>query len=164
MKLLIPEFGLIFWQALVFLSLMFLLMKYAWKPIIASLKIREESIQSALDSAEKAKEEMANLKSENEKLLHEARTERDKILKDAQNVANKLRDQAREDAVKTGNKLIEDAKATIETEKKAALAEVRTQVADLSLQIAEKLLRKNLSADSAQKELVSDFMKDLKIN
>ena len=164
MELLTPALGLLFWQIVIFVLLIVLLAKFAWKPILASLKIREESIQTALDSAVQAKEEMANLKSENEKLLSEARIERDKILKDAQTVANQLREEAKEEALKTGNRLIEDAKTTIEIEKKAALAEIRTQVAELSLQITEKLLRKNLSGDTAQKDLVSSFIKDLKIN
>src|SRR5882757_5586051 len=113
MELLTPGSGLLFWQFVVFIALVFLLGKMAWKPILSSLKEREESIQTALDSAEKAKNEMASLKSDNEKLLKETREERDKILRDARTAANRLQDQAKADAKKTADKIIEDAKAVI---------------------------------------------------
>jgi F-type H+-transporting ATPase subunit b len=164
MELLTPGSGLLFWQLIVFVGLFFLLSKMAWKPILASLKERETSIQTALDSAEKAKVEMASLKSDNEKLLKEARVERDKILKEAREAGNRMHDQAQTDAKKNADKIIEDAKAIITTEKQAALREVREQVAQFSLQIAEKLLKKNLSEDKAQKELIDGFVKDLKLN
>ena len=164
MDLLTPGTGLLFWQAVVFLALVYLLAKLAWKPILSSLKEREESIQTALDSAEKAKLEMASLKADNEKLLKEARAERDVILKEAREAAGRLHDQAQTDAKKNADKIIEDAKAIINTEKHAALREVRAQVAAFSLEIAEKLIRKILESDKAQKELVDGFVKDLKIN
>jgi F-type H+-transporting ATPase subunit b len=164
MELLTPGSGLLFWQLVVFVGLFFLLSKMAWKPILASLKERETSIQTALDSAEKAKLEMASLKSDNEKLLKEARVERDKILKEAREAGNRMHDQAQTDAKKNADKIIEDAKAIITAEKQAALREVREQVAQFSLQIAEKLLKKNLSDDKAQKELVDGFVKDIKLN
>ncbi|MFM7868490.1 MAG: F0F1 ATP synthase subunit B [Planctomycetaceae bacterium] len=124
MELLTPGTGLIIWQALIFLALFFLLSKLAWKPIIASLKEREQSIQSALDSAEKAKIEMASLKADNEKLLREAREERDKILREAREAANRLHDEAQTAAKKNADRIIEDAKAVIQTEKAAALRDV----------------------------------------
>lgn len=156
--------GLFFMQAFIFLILLFLLAKFAWKPIIQSLKIREESIQDALDSAERAKEEMAQLKADNEKLLDEARQQRDTILQDAREVANGIREEAKADASKQTDKMIADARAAIEVEKQAAMAEVRTLVAELSLQVAEKLLKRKLDDESAQKELISDFIKDVKLN
>ena len=164
MDLLIPGEGLIIWQLIIFLALFFLLSKLAWKPILGSLKEREESIQQALDSAEKAKVEMAALKSDNEKLLREAREERDKILRDAREAANRLHDQAQTDAKKNADKIIEDAKAIIQTEKNAALRDVKAQVAMFSLEIAEKLIKNNLKDDKAQKELAETFIKDLKLN
>ncbi|MEQ1586813.1 MAG: F0F1 ATP synthase subunit B [Cyclobacteriaceae bacterium] len=164
MDLLLPGEGLIIWQAIVFLGLFFLLSKLAWKPILNSLKEREQSIQQALDSAENAKKEMANLKADNEKLLRETREERDKILRDARDAANRLHDQAQADAKKNADRLIEDAKTIIQTEKNAALRDVKEQVAMFSIEIAEKLIKKNLSDDKAQKELANTFIKDLKLN
>ena len=126
MELLTPGTGLIIWQFIIFVGLFFVLKIFAWKPILASLKERETSIQQALDSAEKAKIEMASLKSDNEKLLKEAREERDKILRAAREAGARLHDQAQADAKKNADKIIEDAKAVINTEKAAALRDVPT--------------------------------------
>jgi F-type H+-transporting ATPase subunit b len=164
MDLITPGTGLIFWQLFGFLGLLFILIKFAWKPMLAALDERESSIENALKSAETARNEMANLKAENEKLLTEARLERDIILKKAQDASIKMIEEAKDDAVKVGAQMIANAKAVIETEKKAALADVKTQVATLSLEITEKLLRKNLSDDKAQKELVDGFVNELKLN
>ncbi len=164
MDLLLPGQGLIIWQLVIFLGLFFLLAKLAWKPILTSLKEREESIQQALDSAESAKKEMASLKEDNEKLLRETRDERDKILRDARTAANRIHDDAQADAKKNADRLIEDAKSIIQTEKNAALRDVKEQVAMFSLDIAEKLIKKNLSDDKSQKELANTFIKDLKLN
>jgi F-type H+-transporting ATPase subunit b len=164
MELLTPGSGLLFWQFVVFIALVFLLGKMAWKPILSSLKEREESIQTALDSAEKAKNEMASLKADNEKLLKQAREERDLMLRDARDAANRLHDEAKADARKTADKIIEDAKAVINIEKQAALRDVRAQVATFSIEIAEKLIKKNLSSDKAQKDMVDGFIKELKLN
>ncbi len=164
MDLITPSSGLIIWQLFGFLGLLFILIKFAWKPMLAALEERETSIENALKSAEIARLEMANLKAENEKLLAEARLERDNILKKAQDASSKMIEDARAEAVKTGAQMIENARAVIETEKKAALAEVKTQVAALSLEVTEKLLRKNLSDEKAQKELVDTYIKDLKLN
>jgi len=164
MDLIIPSAGLIFWQLIGFLALLFILIKFAWKPILASLAEREASIDGALKSAEQARNEMANLKAENEKLLQEARLERDVILKKAQEASVKMIEDAKSEASKQGAQLIESAKAVIETEKKAALTEVKNQVALLTLEVTEKLLRKKLSDDKAQVELVDQFIKDLKLN
>ena len=164
MDLLTPGTGLIIWQLVIFLALFFFLAKFAWKQILASLKEREESIQTALDSAVKAKEEMAKLQAGNEQLLKDARLERDKILHDARDAGNRLHAQAQADAKKISDKMIDDAKAVINTEKNAAMRDVKAQVALFSLQIAEKLIKKNLSSDQAQKDLVSEFLKETKLN
>lgn len=164
MDLLSPGTGLIVWQLLVFLLLVLVLSKMAWKPILSSLKEREASIQEALNSAEKAKSEMASLKADNEKLLREARDERDKILRDARDAAGRLHDQAQTEARKNADKIIEDAKAVIQTEKAAALRDVKAQVALFSIEIAGKIMKKNLANDQAQKELADTFIKDLKVN
>jgi F-type H+-transporting ATPase subunit b len=164
MDLLIPGEGLIIWQLIIFVLLFLLLSQLAWKPIISSLKERERSIQDALDTAEKARLEMSQLRSDNEKLLKEAREERDRILREAREVSNRLKDDAQIEAKKTADKIIEDAKAAINIEKQAALKEVKIQVAMFSLDVAEKLMKKNLSSDKAQKELVESYVKDLKTN
>jgi F-type H+-transporting ATPase subunit b len=164
MDLLLPGEGLLFWQAIVFILLFIFLAKFAWKPILSSLKEREESIQQALDSAVQAKEEMAKLTAGNEQLLKQAKEERDKIIREARDAANRLIDVAQTEAKKSADKLIEDAKAVINTEKAAALRDVKAQVALFSLQIAEKLIKKNLSSDQAQKDLVSEYLKETKLN
>jgi F-type H+-transporting ATPase subunit b len=164
MELLTPGTGLIIWQLIVFVLLFLLLSVLAWKPIINGLKEREASIQSALDTAEKARLEMAQLKSDNEKLLRDARDERDKMLREAREVANKMKEDAQGDAKKAAERIIEDARTAINIEKQAALKDVRIQVAMFSLEIAEKLMKKNLSDDKSQKELVESYIKDLKIN
>ena len=164
MDFLTPGTGLLFWQVVIFILLVVLLSKFAWKPILASLKEREESIQKALESAEKAKIEMASLKSDNEKLLKEAREERDQILRIARDAANRIHDDAQVAAKKNADRIIEDAKAIIQTEKQAALRDVKAQVALFSLAISEKLIKKNLSEDKQQKELVDTYINDLKLN
>jgi F-type H+-transporting ATPase subunit b len=164
MELLTPGTGLIIWQLIIFVLLFLLLSKLAWKPIINSLKEREVSIQSALDTAEKARLEMSQLKSDNEKLLKEAREERDRLLREAREASNRMKDEAKADAKKAADKIVEDARAAINIEKQAAMKEVRTQVAMFSLQVAEKLLKAKLSDDKSQKELVESYIKDLKTN
>jgi len=159
-----PEFGLIFWTLLVFLIVLFLLTKFAWKPITKALKEREDSIEESLNSAEKAREEMAKLKAENEKLLAEAIVERDKMFKEAREASSRIIDEAKEKASQEGAKIIENAKEVINNEKQAALAEVKNQVASLSIKIAEKLLRKKLSDIEVQKELIDALIKDISVN
>ena len=164
MQLLNFDPGLILWQLIIFLLLFFLLAKLAWKPIISSLKEREQSIQDALDTAEKARQEMATLKSENEKLLKEAREERDKMLRQAREASNRMIEEAQGDAKKSADKIIEDARAAINIEKQAALKEVKIQVANFALEVASKLMKKDLASDAAQKELVEGYINDLKLN
>lgn len=162
--LLSPGTGLIVYQAVGFLILLFVLGKFAWKPILASLKEREETIEGALAAAEKAKDEMAALQADNEKLLAEARAERDAMLKEAVATANAIKDEAKEETSKITAKMLEDARVAIDGEKRAALAEVKTLVAELSLEITEKVLRKELSDKKAQQDLVGDYIKDLNLN
>lgn len=164
MDLLTPSTGLFFWQLVIFLGLFTILAKFAWKPILASLKEREESIQTALDSAERAKLEMAALQAGNEALLKQARDERDKIIRDAREAATRLQEQIQTEAKKTADKLISDARAVINTEKQAALRDVKQQVALFSLQVAERLMKKNLADDKSQKDLIDGYIKDLKLN
>jgi len=164
MELLTPGTGLIIWQTIVFLLLVFLLAKLAWKPILTSLKEREKSIQEALDTAEKARLEISKLKADNENLLKQAREERDRMLREARDASNRMKDEAQLAAKKSADKIIEDARVAIGIEKQAALREIKIQVAMFSLEIAEKLLKENLSNDKAQKELVQNYVKDLKIN
>jgi len=164
MDLILPSSGLIIWQLIGFLALLFLLMKFAWKPILAALDEREKSIEDALKSAEIARNEMANLKAENEKILEEAKIERDQMLLKATETAKQIVEEAKEKALAEGAKMIENAKVAIETEKKAALEEVKVQVGVLSLNIAEKLLKRNFADEKAQQALVEELVKDLKLN
>ncbi|MCU0429617.1 MAG: F0F1 ATP synthase subunit B [Cytophagaceae bacterium] len=164
MNLVTPEFGLLFWQILIFGIVLFLLSKFAWKPIVTALEERENTIADALGAAEKAKEEMKNLQASNEKLLQEARLERDKILKEAQVTASGLISEAKDKASAEANRLVDNARVAIQSEKAAALAEVKNTAASLALEIAEKVIRKNLSSDGAQKTLVDEFIKESKLN
>jgi len=164
MELVTPDIGLIFWMTVSFTIVLVILKKYAWKSILQGLKDREDSIKESLSSAEKAREEMSKLKSDNEQLLAEARLERDKIIKEALATANTIKDEAKTEASKISGKMIEDARNVITSEKQAALAEMKQQVASLSLDIAEKLLRKNLSDQKDQRDLVDQFINDIKVN
>lgn len=164
MELVTPGLGLIFWQTVLFLLVLFFLAKFAWKPILNGLKERESSIEDALNTARKAKEEMESLKAANESLLQEARLERDKILKDAQHAASTIVAEAKDKAGVEANKLVASAKASIENEKQAALTEVKNVAANLSIQIAEKLLKKELENQSVQRELVNAYIKEANLS
>lgn len=164
MGLITPGLGLIFWSALGFLIVLFLLSKYAWKPILSALDEREKSIEDALKSAEIARNEMANLKAENEKIIHEAKIERDKMLLQASETSKQMIEEAKDLAAKEGQMMLEKAKAAIETEKHAALEELKVQVGILSLAVAEKLLKRNFTSDASQQKLVEELVKDIKLN
>jgi len=164
MDLVTPALGLFFWQTVTFFILLYCLAKFAWKPITNSLKEREHTISSALLSAEKDKRDIANLQAENENLLKVARAERDKIIKEANLAAVNLVNDAKEKATAESNRIIEGARVAITTEKQAALAEVKNYAATLSVEIAEKLLRKELSSETAQKELVREYIKEANLN
>jgi F-type H+-transporting ATPase subunit b len=159
-----PDPGLIFWTSLVFVVLWFLVGKAAFKPIVQALRNREDSIQEALDSAAKAKSELSALQSENEKLLAQAREERTKLLAEAKEMSDRLVRDAKEKAKVEASKITAQALQEIEASKNTALQEVKNQVAEFSLSIAEQLLRKELNNPTAQKELVNDMIKDIKLN
>ncbi len=159
-----PDPGLFIWSTLAFLILFFLLSKYAWKPIVKALDERERSIEDALSKAEMAKAEMAKLISENEDLLREARLERDNILKEAKEIKDQIINDAKDSAKTEGVKLIEKAKEEINNQKLAAMAEIKNQVSTLSLDIAEKVLRKQFEDQDKQQALVNDLLKEVKLN
>ena len=158
------SYGLFFWQAIILVILIVLLAKFAWKPILAALAAREEGISNALLAAENAKKEMQNLKADNEKLLAEARAERDLMIKEAREIKEKMIADAKSEAQGQGEKMIASAKATIESEKNAAMAELKNQVSSLSLEIAETLLKGELSNKEAQTKLVEKMLGDAKLN
>jgi F-type H+-transporting ATPase subunit b len=158
------EFGLFVWQVLIFVGLIFLLKKFAWKPILDAVNDREEGIKNALLSAENARKEMQNLQADNQRILQEARMERDNMLKDAREIKEKMIADSKDEAQAQGLKIIEQAKAAIESEKNAAMAELKLQVSTLSLSIAEKLLKDELSNKEAQTKLVEKMLGDVKLN
>ena len=158
------SYGLFFWQAIILVILIVLLAKFAWKPILTALAAREEGISNALLAAENAKKDMQNLKADNEKLLAEARAERDLMMKEAREIKEKMIADAKSEAQAQGEKMIESAKATIESEKNAAMAELKNQVSSLSLEIAETLLKEELSNKEAQTKLVEKMLGDAKLN
>ena len=158
------SFGLFFWQILIFVGLIFLLKKFAWKPILDAVNDREEGIKNALLSAENARKEMQNLQADNQRILQEARLERDNMLKDAREMKEKMVADAKNEAQVQGLKMIEQAKVAIEGEKNAAMAELKLQVSTLSLSIAEKLLKDELSNKEAQTKLVEKMLGDVKLN
>lgn len=164
MDLLIPEVGLIIFQTIAFLLLMFVLGKFAWKPVLAAIKEREQSIDDALNKAELAKQEMARLTSQNEELMKQARAERDEILKEAKMLKDSIVNEAKTSAQTEGAKLIEKARIEIENQKKAALAELKGQVSTLSLDIAERVLRSQLDDKTKQQDLVANLLKDVELN
>jgi F-type H+-transporting ATPase subunit b len=164
MDLIKPEVGLIFWTSLSFLILLFILGKYAWKPILAAVAERENSIESALSKAEAVKEEMARLTSENEALLKQARAERDAILSEATKVKNQIISDAKDSAHKEGVRILDNARMEINNQKLIAIADIKNQVAELSLEIAEKVLRKQFEDQKKQDELVKELLRDVKLS
>ncbi|NEW80577.1 MAG: F0F1 ATP synthase subunit B, partial [Gelidibacter sp.] len=163
MDKLIEQFslGLFFWQLILFVALVFLLKKFAWKPILNAVNEREEGILKALESAENARKEIQNLTADNERILKEARAERDTMLKEAREIKDSMITEAKDEALAQAAKVIEQAKATIESEKHAAIAELKNQVAELSLEIAEKVMRSELSDKNKQIKLVEDMLKEV---
>lgn len=164
MSIVTPELGLIFWQIFIFGIVLLLLRAFAWKPILASLKERESSIEGALRMADQAKLEMQELKAGNEKLLAEARMERDRILKEATDVSNQLIEQAKNKATEEGSRMILQAREAIQNEKNSALAEVKNTAAKLSIDIAERILRRELADQPAQQQLVNSYLQEVKLN
>jgi len=159
-----PGIGLIFWTSIVFLLLVGILGKYAWKPILGAIKTREEGIEKALASAESALNDMRELKSNNEKILAEARNERDALIKEAREAKDAIINEAKSKAQKDADRIMASAREQIVNEKNAAVTELKNQVATLSIEIAEKILRSELSSDEKQKALVNNLMKDVNLN
>lgn len=156
--------GLIFWSVLIFGLFFLLLARFAWKPILAAVKARDEMIKGSLASAEKAREEMIKLQSDNEAILRKAREEREIILKEARDVRDKLIAEAKGKATEEAEKIVEKAKAGIEREKSKALSEIHEQVATLSIDIASKLLGEKLSKTGEQEKLIGRYLKDIDLN
>ncbi|MCB0786762.1 MAG: F0F1 ATP synthase subunit B [Flavobacteriales bacterium] len=155
-----PSFGLIFWMTLSFLAVLFILRKFAWKPILDGLKDRENSIADALNEAKKAREEIATMKAGNEALMREAREEREVLLKEARDIRDREIAGAKEKAKAEAEAILERAREEIRNEKNAALAELKLQVGELSVEIAEKILLEKLGNDAAQRALVDRMLKD----
>jgi len=164
MDLVTPDIGLIFWTTISFAILYFILLKFAWKPILGAVNEREKSIKDALSAAEKAKEEMVNLKADNEKILNEAKLQRESLLKEAREIKSKIIADAESQATEKANKLIDAAKTAIENEKSAAMKELQNTVVDLSFNIAEKLLTKELDDKEKQLENIKDILDKTKLN
>jgi F-type H+-transporting ATPase subunit b len=166
MEKLLAEFslGLFIFQTALFLLLLFLLKKYAWKPILNAVNEREEGIRNALDSAESAKRELENLQADNQKLLQEARLEREAMLKEARELKNKMIEDAKGEASIQANKIIEQAQAAIASEKQAAISDLKAQVANLSVEIAEKVVKEELSNKDKQLKLVETMLGEAKLN
>lgn len=162
--LLSPSLGTMVWASIAFIIVLILLKRLAWGPILSGLKEREESISRSLGEAEKARQEIAGLKSDNEKLLQEARNERDAILREARELKDQIVAEAREQAKNDAEKLTTAAREAINNEKLAAMAELKIHVASLSLDIAERVVRQKLSNDQAQKELVGKLLEETKLN
>ena len=164
MDLVTPGIGLIFWSTLIFLILLIVLKKYAWKPVLNAVKGREERIKSALESAEEAREEMAKLKADNEVIVKEAKEERNKLIQEARSIKIKMIDDAKVLANEEANKIIETARVKINSEKEAAIMDLRKQVAEFSVEIAEKILKKKLEDTKEQRSLIEKSLDDLKLN
>ncbi len=164
MGLVMPDFGLLFWMVLSFSLLVWLLGKFAWRPILQALTAREDSIEKALQSAELAKSEMTKLKAGNEKLLKEAMLERERIVKEARELKDSIVREAKHQAVAEANKVMEETKAAIARERAEAVNEMKSVISSFSLEIAEKVLKEHLADDKKQKELVSNYLENIKLN
>ena len=164
MGLVTPGIGLVFWMLLSFSIVLYILGKFAWKPILQSLKEREESIENALSAAKNAKEEMTRLQSDNEQIILEAKKEREKLLKEAREMRESMLVDAKKQAAIEGNKMIEAARQAIQSEKAAAVNEMKNQIATMSVQIAEKILQEELAKDKKQQDILYKYLLDMKVN
>jgi F-type H+-transporting ATPase subunit b len=164
MGLVMPDFGLLFWMVLSFAFLLFILRKYAWKPILKALSDRENSIDEALRAAQLAKEEMARLKSDNENIMREAILEREQIVKEAREMKETIVRDAKTQAALEAGKVLENAKAAIEQEKSAAIGEIKEIIANFSVDIAEKILKEHLADEAQQKKLINTYVDQIKLN
>lgn len=159
-----PDIGLLFWTTVTFLILLVLLRKFAWKPILNAVKAREASIDDALAAAEDAKKEMAQLKSDNDRIMKEAREERDALLKEAREIKDRTISEAKETAGEEAKRILADAQEQIENQKMAAITELKNQVGEMSIAIAEKILRSELADKAKQEALVDEQLKDFNLN
>lgn len=164
MEIISPGIGLIFWMTLVFSALLFILKKYAWKPIMTALNEREQDISSSLEMAKQTKSEMKKLKADNDNLFIEARKEREAILAEANKTKVQIINDAKETAIVEANRIVEAARLNIESEKRAALSEIKSQVAEFSIEIAEKILRSELSDKEKQDKLIKEHLDKLQLN
>jgi len=164
MELITPSIGLIFWMTISFSIVLWILAKFAWKPIMKSLHDREDSIETALQSAEKAKEEMKQLQFSNEQLLKDAKEERDGLMRDAKKIKDKLIEDAKGTAKEEAARIIESAKESIQNEKMAAITDLKNQLAILSIEIAEKILKEELSKTEKQKQLINNLLDEVHFN
>ncbi|WP_153800219.1 F0F1 ATP synthase subunit B [Foetidibacter luteolus] len=162
--LVLPDPGLIIWSTLAFLILIFLLGKFAWKPIMKAIGEREQGIAEAIASAEKVKAEMAQLKNENEALLAKAREERAVLIKEAKETSDKMVAEARAKAKSEYDRILADAQSAIEQQKNAAITDVKNQVGNLVIEVAEKVLRKELSNRAAQEGYIKELADGVKLN
>jgi F-type H+-transporting ATPase subunit b len=160
MELVTPALGLIFWTTVVFLLLLLLLKKFAWKPILSAVEERNNLINDSLQAAEKARDEMSELNSNNEKIIAQAKLDRDSLLKEAREMKSQIISQAKDQAALQAEKLVNSAKEQISNEKMKALTELKNHVADLSIEMAEKVLSNELSDASKQKELINRSLKE----
>ena len=164
MGLVMPDFGLLFWMVVSFSLLVWLMKKFAWKPILKSLTAREDSIEKALQSAELAKHEMIKLQAGNEKLLKEAMLERERIVKEARELKDSIVRDAKNQAVVEATKVLEETKASIARERAEAVNEMKSVISSFSLEIAEKILKEQLSDSKKQKDLVNNYLENIKLN
>ena len=164
MELITPSFGLLFWMLLGFGILFFILAKFAWPVIVKSINDREKRISEQLAEAAKAREEMKNLKSDHEKLLVQAKEERDAILAEARKISEQMYEEAKEKAVKESQRILEDAQKVIHFEKMKAVTDIKNEIAQMSIEIAEKVLREELADKNKQESLVADWIKGMNIN
>jgi len=164
MELVTPGIGLIFWTTLIFLLLLVLLRKYAWNPILKAVNAREERIKNALDSAEEAHQEMSRLKADNEIIIKKAKEERNKLLQEAREMKEKIINEAKKQSGEEARKIIETARLNIQAEKESAITEIRNQVAVLSVEIAEKILKRELADAKDQKKLIEEYLENIKLN
>ena len=164
MELLTPSFGLIFWTLLAFLIMFFILRKFAWKPILSSLDAREKGIADSLETADRVRAEMAQLKSENEELLAKAREERAAMLKEARDIKDKIVNDAKEQAKTEASKIMSETQQAIEQQKMAAMTDVKNQVGKMVIEVAEKILRKELGNKEAQEAHIKDLVEEVNLN
>ncbi|NOQ25512.1 MAG: F0F1 ATP synthase subunit B [Bacteroidales bacterium] len=164
MELVKPDLGLLFWMIISFSILLYVLIKFAWKPILKALNDREKSITKSLLAAQKAKDEMAKIEFGNEKITQLAKMERESLIKEAKELKNNIIEEARENAKLEAKKILEEARQSVEQEKNKVINEIKNQVAALSVDIAEKILKQKLGDEAKQKSLIDELVKDIELN